>query len=243
MELLSSLQAIGLTEKEAQVYMALLQLGVSSVYSIALKAGLKRPTTYVLVDELIKKGIVSQIPRVKKKLYQAKNPDELFAEAEGKLWRAKQRLPELTAMVRGQKYKPRVLFFEGLAGLKQTLYYGAKKMSGKEITGFYATAGKNTLKEFENFKDVNDMLKALGTKVRGVAPDDTAIEFFRHLDTAYGRKFKTISKEKYSPTVSIEMGDNYVKIQDFDNYQAVIIENENITKTLKQIFELVWDTN
>ena len=55
MELKEALQTIGLNEKECAVYLALLQLGRASAYSVAQKSGLKKPTTYVILDELIEK--------------------------------------------------------------------------------------------------------------------------------------------------------------------------------------------
>lgn len=240
MEMIHALEYLGLNEKEGKIYTTLLSLGIASVYSIALKGGLKRPTAYVIVDELIKKGVVSRIPRTRKKLYQAKPPEELMAEAENKFWLVKQKLPELQALVKGQDTKPRVFFFEGINGLQQTLMYGLKRMENKEITGFYATASAKTLKQFSFFKDFNDTLRQLHIAVRGAVPDDPKIQFFRDTDKAYNRHFKKLALDKYSSTVSVEMGDNYVKIQDWENLQSLIIENELICKTLKQIFELVW---
>lgn len=243
MNLIESLKYLGLNEKEAQVYIALLGLGSASVYSIAKASGLKRPNTYVVVDELVKKGAINEVPRIKKQLYQAKSPEELIAQVENRFELIKQKLPELKALVKGQEIKPRVFFFEGKAGLQQTINYGLKRMSKKEVVGFYATTNKTAAEMFDNFKDFNDNIKNFNIKLRGVAPEVEELKHFRTTDKEYGREFKTLKKEVYSPTVSLEMGDTYVKIQDFDNLQSVIIENPNITKTMKQIFELVWKSN
>lgn len=240
MNIIDSLQYLGLSEKEAKVYIALIGLGTASVYAIAKTSGLKRPTTYVVIDELIKKGAVNEVPRVKKQLYQAKSPEELMAQAENRFLLAKQKLPELKALVKGEESKPRVFFFEGKAGLDQTINYGLKRMAGKEVVGFYATTSKQVSELFDGFKDFNNNIKDSNIKLRGVAPEVDELKTFRDTDAEFGRTFKTIEKSVYSPTVSIEMGDTYVKIQDFDNLQSIIIENPNITKTLKQIFELVW---
>ena len=52
----TALQNVGLDEKTAKVYMAVLALGTSSVKTIAEKAELKRPTVYLHLDELMQKG-------------------------------------------------------------------------------------------------------------------------------------------------------------------------------------------
>lgn len=235
-----AIEYLGFNEKEAKVYLALLSLGQASVYAIADTSGLKRPTAYVIIDELEKKGAVSRVLRTRKQQYKAKSPDELISEAENRLNLVKHHLPEIKALVKEEETKPRVMFFEGMHGLNKTLMYGLKQMKGKEIQGFYATNSKETLEKFGHFKEFNEKVKDACITLRGLAPNDPQIEEFRKTDKEYGHTFKILPMTDYSPTVSIEMGEGFVKIQDWENLQALIIENKNITKTLKQIFELVW---
>jgi predicted transcriptional regulator len=74
MEIVDVLKTAGLDEKEAQVYLGLLELGTASVQLIASKAGLKRPTTYLILDSLQAKGMVSIIPRAKKSSLHGREP-------------------------------------------------------------------------------------------------------------------------------------------------------------------------
>ena len=71
MTIIEALQNLGLTDKEARVYTALLKRGRTSAYGIAEESGLKKPTTYVILDDLIEKGLASRIPRVRKQLFVA----------------------------------------------------------------------------------------------------------------------------------------------------------------------------
>jgi sugar-specific transcriptional regulator TrmB len=50
---------LGLSEKEAAVYLALLSLGKGTVTSITRKAGINRTTGYDILNALATKGIVS----------------------------------------------------------------------------------------------------------------------------------------------------------------------------------------
>ena len=63
METQTQLKKLGLTEKEAKLYINALELGSFSVMGIAHKSGIKRPTCYLILDELVKKGLVSIIPQ------------------------------------------------------------------------------------------------------------------------------------------------------------------------------------
>ena len=53
MEMEKIFENLGLTPKEAKVYMTLSGLGSSTAYLVAQRSGLKKPTTYVVLDSLI----------------------------------------------------------------------------------------------------------------------------------------------------------------------------------------------
>ena len=55
------LQKLGLSDKEASVYLAMLELGPSVVSDIAKKANINRSTVYVVLEFLKKRGIPSQL--------------------------------------------------------------------------------------------------------------------------------------------------------------------------------------
>src|SRR3989338_2618344 len=54
-----ALKTIGLTEKEAQVYLSLLELGRGTVSAVARKAVINRTSGYHLLDGLTGKGLAS----------------------------------------------------------------------------------------------------------------------------------------------------------------------------------------
>lgn len=235
-----AIETLGFSDKEAKVYLALLELGVGSAIGIARKSGLKRPTTYVILDELIKRGVVFMVPRSKKKLYRAIPPQTLFENYGERFEKAKGVLPEIQAISRQDSYKPQVLLYEGVEGVKEALRYGTKNLAGKEIKGFYAKTTPEIMKEFDGYKEYNNFLKENGIKMRGIAPKDPSLESFRTQDVEYGRKFREIPREEYSADIAIEIGDTFVRFFDPVNLQGLIIENHAITKTLGEIFELVW---
>ena len=241
MELLEALQTTGLNEKEAAVYTALLQLGRASAYSISVKSGLKKPTTYVILEQLIEKGMAQRVPRVKKQLYFANSPEQIFAVAEEKLQVAKQKLPELLAMTRGDETKVSTIFYEGMAGMKKLMEYGFKENDGCEMVGFWATDANlppNLTDYFKNEWAIEQ--KKHGVTMRGIAPKDPALSYYRKVDAEYGRNIKPIPLKEYSSEVAVTILGDIVKIEDYKNLQGVAIENAGVAKAFKQIFEMVW---
>ncbi|MEK7511852.1 MAG: helix-turn-helix domain-containing protein, partial [Patescibacteria group bacterium] len=75
--LIKELQKIGLSDKEAKVYLAVLGLGKASVQTIAAKAGVNRATTYSVLGTLKEKGLCSTFQKVKKTFYVVSSPDYL----------------------------------------------------------------------------------------------------------------------------------------------------------------------
>ena len=57
MNIIKNLQSLGFSEKESKVYFTLLKIGPSTAYKIAKQSGLKRPTVYIILEELRKKDL------------------------------------------------------------------------------------------------------------------------------------------------------------------------------------------
>lgn len=55
------LQEIGLSEKEAQIYLALLQVDNDSIQGLSNRTKINRTTLYPVLESLSKKGLVSEI--------------------------------------------------------------------------------------------------------------------------------------------------------------------------------------
>ncbi len=241
--LIQMLGSAGLSEKEAKVYIALLQLGRASSYSISSRSGLKKPTTYVILDELIKKGLVTKIPRAKKQQYVAMPPEELFANAEEKLKQAKKALPELITMAESEKVKVQTLFYEGVKGIEDALSYHIKEMGGKEIVGLFATAEDAPKDLLSVYTAWGDKLHKAGVQIRGITPDH---ESTRDINAYQAKQFsftvKRIPTTEYSSKVSLEAGDDFVRIILNKPQQALIIRNPEFAKCVKEIFEMVYSS-
>ena len=118
------LQSLGLSDKEASVYLAALELGSDTVQRIAQKAKVKRVTTYVVLQTLLKKGLVSKIDKGKKTLFVAEEPERLSRFIDQQILDLSQRKNSLKGLVRELRLinnispnKPTVRFFEGREGV------------------------------------------------------------------------------------------------------------------------------
>lgn len=133
MEIQDILVQLGLSNKESGVYLALLELGTASVYPIATKAGIKRPTAYLILDELQKKGLVSLVPRAGKTLYTAQSPETLLSDLNKKQELVKRFMPNMLALYNAKTDKPQVQLFEGKQAVR-ALY--DKLLTAKNVEFF-----------------------------------------------------------------------------------------------------------
>ncbi len=241
MEKVKALENLGLSEKEARVYLALLELGQASAYRVAQKSGVKKPTAYVLLDELRKKELVIKMPGDKTQMFIAKSPEEFFNTAKYKILSATEALPDVLSVMKKQN-KVRTMYFEGIDGLRQALWYDMKQNTGGELIGFYALA-KNMSKDLYDMTwEWAEDTKKYDISLRGFVPTHDTITDYRKADKKYNREMRELSYEDYSSETSLDVMNDFVRIIDLtaDNPQAIIIENERMAKMVKQIFEIMW---
>jgi sugar-specific transcriptional regulator TrmB len=235
------LRNLGLNDKEAKVYLALLELGPSAVREISLKSGLKKPTTYVILDELRKKEAVLFLPGAKKKLYSAKDPDSLFEAAKLRLNQAFYDLPILKNLGKKGSRKAIVTYYEGLHGYEQAMSYKENEVvEDGEMLCYFASANKVNPAMFKSVDEFMDRLRRNGVKMRAFAPDHESLRKYRAEDKDHGREVKVLPIDMYSATSSIDINRNFVRFTLFDEEMFVIIENPEIAKIMRQIFEMNW---
>jgi sugar-specific transcriptional regulator TrmB len=110
--LLITLQNYGLSEKEARVYLTVLELGTSIASTIARRAEINRVTTYTILEELRKSGIVNETTKDGVKYYSVISPDILLKQLEQKYESFKEKVPELLAMAEKFGSKPKLTYYE-----------------------------------------------------------------------------------------------------------------------------------
>jgi len=75
--ILKQLKEAGFEEKEAEIYLAVLELGKATVSDISRKSGIKRTTIYEYLDKLTSESLLYKTIRKKRIFYAAENPDKL----------------------------------------------------------------------------------------------------------------------------------------------------------------------
>lgn len=77
LDIRAELETLGLSQNEAKIYLASLKLGPATAQHLAAKGTLSRPTTYIMIESLVKRGLMSSYFKGKKKFFAAANPNQL----------------------------------------------------------------------------------------------------------------------------------------------------------------------
>ncbi len=239
MEIKHILEQLGLKDKKADVYLAALELGSATVIEISKKADIKRTTCYDILLDLIKIGLISETSKGKKRLFIGEDPEKILKELENKEKLFSEILPQLKSVYNIKGIKPKIRFYEGKEGLKE-VYADTLKYSG-EILAFASEDVVRVLGA-EWAKDYLKKRVKKNIHVRVVLPKTKLISQIIEKDTELLRMSKPISPEKYPFSIEINIyGHKKVALMSSREQMGIIIEGDEIYKTMKLIFELVWD--
>lgn len=129
MDTQEALKELGLSQKEAQIYLVSLQIGPSSIFTLSRAANMHRPMVYKLVDQLIVKAVMKTSLDGKRRVYLAVNPKDLIQIIKNKETALIDVLPELLALASSGSKRAKVLYFEGRNRLKNLFRTGLEAKS------------------------------------------------------------------------------------------------------------------
>ena len=238
---------LGLSTEKATLYLTLLNSGPQTAISLAKLSGIKRTYVYHLSQELAKENLIKLSQKGRTTFFMALSPDTLLARAEERQTQARlamagleAALPELQSKYRLTDSKPAVTYYEGVAGLKR-LYKDVIQTSDDVL--LFRSIEDNTQSEaLDILKEHVDERKKAGIYTRAVTPvAENAIRNYFHgdKDMLFERHF-TKNKHFLLPSQIMVYGTK-VAITSFDTHLTTIIDNEEINKTFRQLFQLHWD--
>jgi sugar-specific transcriptional regulator TrmB len=240
------LKKLGFTDKTANIYLALLRLGPSSVRVLAEYCSLNRGTTYDALKWLQEKGLVTFYKKDAKQQFVAEDPavlHRLVAEQQEELSRVDTSLDrmvkELHALHHSGGERPVATYVEA-AEFPQLLedVLSTCEASEEKQYRIYSSAGlrEYLYKAFPTFSDVRI---AKGISVSVIALGDGGE--LRGLDQ---RKWLPESTNETVPTyIIIYPGKTaYISMNAKQEPIAVVIENEGVYQTQKMIFQHLWNS-
>ena len=237
------IQSLGLNEKEAKVYLASLELGQATVQKISAKAGIKRPTTYFIIEGLMERGLMSSYYQGKKQFFMAEMPErilDLIAKERKDLdlreEQFKRLLLELQSINNRNKDKPVVKYYEGNDGVLTMALEHMKSSKGQE---FYSVFSRDIV---EQFITPDELLNLRKERIANKLTTKTI--YSREKGDMIGIENANLVRlpaKEFPVTCDIAFYEDKIRIASFrDRMMGVVIEDKEIAQSFRAVFELAW---
>ncbi|EKE14232.1 MAG: Transcriptional regulator, TrmB [uncultured bacterium] len=238
---------LGLDDKEARVYLAVLELGSETASKIAKKAEVDRVNSYNMLTSLKNRGLISEVEKSGVKYFSAESPEKLLSlgketkeKIETNLTMLQSFLPNFLSLYKtGETRKPKVRFYEGKKGYL-SVYKGILEDKPKEFLAIvnYAEFKKLVDVQYEEAW-VKQRIK-LGIKLRWLDFDSPSLRQERQEKNKKLRQIKFLpNKYKCSGGLFI-YPHKLIFFSTSEEFMAVVIENEELAKFSRMVFELLW---
>ena len=239
------LEDLGLTEKEAKVYLSLLQVDNDSVLDLAEKTKINRTTIYPVLESLSKKGLISEVKVDKKVRFQAEPPERLETYVERQkivleehAKRLKDVIPQLKSVRRESGERPMIKYFAGRDGVISGLEDFFKSQDEGDIS--YSIYSRDLLeqvftqKEREKFKSIRLSKKIYSKAIYNYSKAEILSD-----NMADRVRF---DEKKYPILCDIGIYKDEVRINTLGNsIGAIHIKSQDIATTFKSIMNFIID--
>lgn len=241
------LQAIGLSSKEQQVFLALLKRGPSPVAVVADETGVNRGTTYDVLKSLLALGLVSQFDQGKKTFFAAANPDSLHhlvSERQASARDLATQVGDVVAQLQSMSQqagaqKPVARYFSGAKAVRQILLEVLDDVSTLSDKRYFVYSSASIAKHlYEAIPDFTKRRVKAGIHVSVIALGNGGTDH----DPLAERRWLT--RETPAPTYTIIYANKtaFISLDRDGNPQGVIIEDPNLAHTQQMLFSSLWES-
>lgn len=242
--MLQSLMKFGLSEKEARVYFALLELGPSSVTDVSKKAKVTRTNAYHLLSALEVRGLVNSHESKGKMIYSAENPQRIIqmlrdeiAQKQRQLEEAEQIMPELKSSYNDPEGKLKVRFYEGVEGVVSA--YEDTLTADTSILAYASVENQHAF--FPGyFPEYYKRRTEKGISVKCILAYTKESFRIKGLDKEHLRKTHIVPAD-YTISPEINIYDDKMAILSLKEKFAVIVQSKEVADAFTKLFDLAYE--
>lgn len=235
-----SLREIGLSDKEIDLYLAVLKKGEAGMSELARLTGIKRTSAYLIFKNLEEKGLLGSFDAKSGQRFVAKDPRYLIEKARKNIAALEDIVPSLQAMT-ATGVKPKITYYEGVNDYMRiveecllkphsTIYHFGSLAEG------HKTLGRDyDLQHFAPRRIKNRVfLKAIYTpEARHFFKNDTPHEL---------REIKYLPESIRVKTLTLVHENRVIISTTKDNLGVMVIESKEIADAERLKFDLMWQS-
>lgn len=236
--IIATLTAVGLTDKEARAYVALLGTNSATASTVAEKAGIKRSIAYFTLASLVDRGYAQEISGEKVKHFTAVEPARILKSVQANTENLRMMLPLLRGLFQTGDSKATVEIHEGKEAILPVY-----RMMEHAHESFYMT---NWEKLYTCFPEETHRWK-----ISAANPKNPNVTKNLIVDSPAGRdimkKMSSNAKQSFRALpegtdygMNFGIADNVLAITCFDPLFVIVIRSEHAITAMKLLFDLAW---
>jgi HTH-type transcriptional regulator, sugar sensing transcriptional regulator len=233
---------IGFSDKEARVYLACLHSSGEAITKIAQEAGVKRPTTYLILEQLRQKGFINLATKLGRERYYAVNPNAVLKEVSARQAALQAVLPDLLKLHHSHELSPHSEIFVGASGMAEILKDTLKAKSG--------LCGWCLYRMEEDELDYQFLPEYVRARIKNKIMLRSIMPFQRRLkkelialkaeDPKSYRDVCFVPEEDYPLTNELLIYNDKIAVLCFEHSAGLVIQNEYLSATTKMAFEIAF---
>ncbi len=244
-QLFQTLKDLGLTAKEANVYITLHGIGSNPASVIAKNAEINRSGCYTILNSLVFKNFVEKKSKNSITYFNVTDPTSLLNRLKHKKGQLNANIENINNLIKqyeelnkNTSTKPSVIFFEGLTAIRNVMESTLK--SGDKILRAYASLDELTAILPKYWPSYYQRRTEKGIKVKAIYPANKLSYFHKKRDPCECRESRLIPPE-FNFHLDIMIYSNKVAFTSLKEKFGLIIESDEMSQAYKKIFDLVWD--
>ncbi len=244
-----ALRELGLSENEAVLYGLMLTHPASTVQELAVRAPFPRTMLYYVLNQLIRRDLVSAKKEKWRSVYIAEDPQRLYdllADKEREFEREKSAIRELIPRLKNRYRlageRPSIRTFEGVEEFAKALDDAIISLP-KEIVAYEILGKKKAALETRQEHDKRRIARKIHKRILFFENMDalSAIKNRRYDDFTQFRSIKEGSLSPFATDLTLYDGKLlYTSYYDEREPTAILIEDRALYEMQKSIFEAAW---
>lgn len=227
-----------LSEKEAIVYLKLLELGEAPIQRISEVTGINRFSLYDVLAYLIRKGLAGTITKERVKNFYVIEPKELLKRIKETEKEFSSIIPEMEKRKAIVGKRPKLMLFEGKKGIDSV---NEDVLKSKEILAYGSFEIPSKMLKWQTIDFLKKRIK-LGIKWRGITDSSIKKQYlYKYPKYEKLTELRIDNVLKDLPTWNY-IYDNKIAILSFkkENFIGIIIEDEEVSDSHRIVFEKLW---
>jgi len=236
---------LGFTSRQADIYLALLSMGETSIGPLERKLRLHRQLIYNAIEELKDRDLVKVLPRGNRRYFSAADPENILENIRGKMSLAKTIIPKLSQQRAVIKHAHEIEIFEGTDGVQKFFRLVLQKFP-KDSTAYIIGGGASKFMKITSkgnfFRQYENMRLRRGIRHKILLYEnqkrDPDIDLYTSKRDLVDYRFLP---DEFDQPLATGIWSDRISLFIFGDEPMIIsLEGKKLVDTYKNYFKLLW---